>query len=319
MYIEQGLIKENKFWKYLVGSVIVLAAAFVGQIPWTIAVLVKTYTDSEPFPNGLELMKVLPSTLNLFLMLLSFAAALLVLIPVVRRLHGQRWMQLTTIRSRVDWQRIIFAFTIWAALIAVTVAIDALLSPQDYVWNFQLVPFLLLCLVAIPLIPIQTSLEEYLFRGYLMQGFGLLARNRWFPLLMTSLIFGVMHIANPEVQKIGPIVMVFYIGTGLLLGIATLMDDGLELALGFHAANNLIQALLVTSEWSAIRTDSVLKDVSDPSGMTDIVVPVLVIYPLILFIFSKRYRWSGWKEKLTGKIVENGSIVQETNAGKSDL
>jgi hypothetical protein len=32
---------------------------------------------------------------------------------------------------------------------------------------------------------------------------------------------------------------VYYIGTGLFLGI-TLMDEGMELALGFHAANNLV-------------------------------------------------------------------------------
>jgi hypothetical protein len=32
---------------------------------------------------------------------------------------------------------------------------------------------------------------------------------------------------------------VYYIGTGLFLGILTLMDEGMELALGFHA-NNLV-------------------------------------------------------------------------------
>ena len=33
--------------------------------------------------------------------------------------------------------------------------------------------------------------------------------------------------------------MIYYIGTGFLFGIMTLMDEGTELALGFHAANNL--------------------------------------------------------------------------------
>ena len=82
-----------------------------------------------------------------------------------------------------------------------------------------------------------------------MQGFGNLARNKWFPLVMTSLVFGLMHIFNPEVSKMGYIVLVYYIGTGLFLGLMTLMDEGLELALGFHAANNLIGALLVTTDW----------------------------------------------------------------------
>jgi membrane protease YdiL (CAAX protease family) len=48
-----------------------------------------------------------------------------------------------------------------------------------------------------------------------MQGFANLARDKWFPLLMTSVIFGGMHIFNPEVSKIGYIILVYYIGTGL--------------------------------------------------------------------------------------------------------
>ena len=135
-----------------------------------------------------------------------------------------------------------------------------------------------------------------------MQGFAILAKNKWFPLLMTSLIFGLMHIANPEVEKMGYIIMVYYIGTGLFLGILTLMDDGMELSLGFHAANNLIGALLVTSDYSAFQTHSIFKDISEPTAGYDVIAPVVIIFPILLFIFSKKYNWTGWKEKLTGKI-----------------
>ena len=168
--------------------------------------------------------------------------------------------------------------------------------------NFKPVPFAILVLIGIVLIPIQTSSEEYIFRGYLMQGFANLAKNKWFPLLMTSVIFGGMHWFNPEVAKIGPIILVYYIGTGLFLGMITLMDEGMELALGFHAANNLVGALLVTSDWSAFQTHSVFKDISDPSAGLDVIVPVVFIYPILLFIFSRKYNWKNWKEKLTGKI-----------------
>ena len=111
-----------------------------------------------------------------------------------------------------------------------------------------------------------------------------------------------MHIANPEVDKMGMIIMFYYIGTGLFLGILTLMDEGLELALGFHAANNLVGALLVTSDWSAFQTYSILKDVSVPSGNFQIFIPILIIFPILLYIFSKKYKWSNWNEKLFGNI-----------------
>jgi membrane protease YdiL (CAAX protease family) len=157
------------------------------------------------------------------------------------------------------------------------------------------------------MIPLQTSAEEFIFRGYLMQGFGLLVKNKWIPLLTTSVIFGCLHFFNPEVAKMGNIVMVYYIGTGLFLGILTLMDEGTELALGFHAANNLTTALLVTSEWSALQTHSILKDISNPSAGFEIVLPVFIVFPLLLLVFAKKYGWTDWKEKLTGKIIVSKS------------
>ena len=125
---------------------------------------------------------------------------------------------------------------------------------------------------------------------------------RPFIIVFPSFLFGIMHIANPEVDKMGLIIMFYYIGTGLFLGILTLMDEGLELALGFHAANNLVGALLVTSDWSAFQTHSILKDVSVPSANFQIFIPILVIFPFLLYIFSKKYKWNNWKEKLFGII-----------------
>jgi membrane protease YdiL (CAAX protease family) len=51
-------------------------------------------------------------------------------------------------------------------------------SPEDYVYNFNLVPFLKLAIVAILLIPLQTSFEEYLFRAYMMQGLGAFFKSK---------------------------------------------------------------------------------------------------------------------------------------------
>ena len=115
--------------------------------------------------------------------------------------------------------------------------------------------------------------------------------------------FGLLHLGNPEVGKLGYGIMIFYIGTGFFLGIMTLMDEGLELALGFHAANNLITALLVTADWTAFQTNSVYRDISEPSLSWDAFLPVFVIFPIILFIMSKKYNWTNWKQRLTGKVL----------------
>jgi hypothetical protein len=156
-------------------------------------------------------------------------------------------------------------------------------------------------------VPLQTSFEEYLFRGYLMQGIGVLCKNKWVPLVITSVLFGLLHIANPEIDKLGYILLVHYIGTGFFLGIITLMDEGLELALGFHAANNLFTALLVTADWTAFQTNSVLIDISDPADIesSEIFFSVLIVYPILIFIFAKVYKWTNWKDKLTGSVTKN--------------
>src|SRR5690606_36894943 len=234
------------FWRYLVGSLIVFAAALIGQMPLTVVDIAKDFGEGGSLMNINEqtMYSLLDSNLFLFLMLLSFVFAFYGLILAVKYLHKQTLLSITTARPKVDWKRIFFAFFLWGILSSSMVVLDYYMSPEDYVFNLEWERFIILAVIAIALIPIQTSVEEYVFRGYLMQGCRILAKNRWFPLMMTSLIFGLLHIANPEVGKLGYGIMIYYIGTGLFLGILTLMDDGLELAIGFHAANNLFTALL---------------------------------------------------------------------------
>ena len=303
MFLENGFLPHNKFWKYLVGSAIIIFASTLGQIPWLIAVFIKSLKTGKSFPlTESAMMTFLNQNTTLFLLLFSFVVAFFAIILVVKYLHKQTLLSVTTSRKKVDLKRIVFSFSLWGIFTAGSTVAMYYSNPSDFVYNFKPIPFLILAIIGILLIPIQTSTEEYVFRGYLMQGFANLAKNRWFPLVMTSVIFGSMHIMNPEVEKMGYIILVYYIGTGFFLGIITLMDEGMELALGFHAANNLVTALLVTSDWSAFQTNSVFKDVSSPSTGFEILIPVFIIFPILLFIFSKKYNWSNWKEKLTGNI-----------------
>ena len=309
MYIKQVFKVENNWWLYLIGIIIVGVSTVIGSIPHTIALFSVAFSENVDMSSIQEdpyaLMSLIDSNLNLFLMLLSFAIGLLALLFVVKFIHKQTINSLTTSRKKIDWRRFWFSFILWGFVTVIFIVIEFLSSPENYVLNFDLIPFLVLLSIAVIMVPLQTSFEEYLFRGYLMQGLGVLSKSRWVPLFITSIAFGLLHIANPEIEKIGYILLIHYIGTGFLLGIMTLMDEGLELALGFHAANNLIASLLLTADWTAFQTNSILKDVSDPSmGNLEIIFPVFVIYPIILFVLSKKYNWTNWQKKLFG-IVKN--------------
>ncbi|WP_282143959.1 CPBP family intramembrane glutamic endopeptidase [Cellulophaga baltica] len=319
MYIEQAYKGLKDSWRYVLGFIIVLIGwQILGMVPLLIAMAVHAVNGGGMVATIPQMAEAFGNNMFVFLMLISFAIGLLVLFLVVLFLHRQSITALTTSRAKIDWKRIFFAFTFWAVITILITGVDIYMSPDNYVWNFDVNKFLILAVIAICLVPLQTSFEEYLFRGYLMQSLGIFTKNRWIPLVVTSTIFGLMHIFNPEVQELGYGIMVYYIGTGFFLGILALMDEGLELSLGFHAANNLVTALLVTADWTAFQTDSMYRDVSEPALGWDVFIPVIVIYPALLFIFSKVYNWTNWKEKLTGSVLtEEAFLAQENNEFES--
>lgn len=293
MYIEQVQGKNFNWFLYLP-----IPLLFIG-------IMILNFI----FSAGVDVNQVMQKTIDQYgrnltfvILIVPLSIACLILLFWVKFIHNQSIRSLTTARKKVDWARVFFSFSVWGGFTLVSTLLMYYLAPENFTLNFDLSNFLIFLVLAVLLIPLQTSFEEYLFRGYLMQGIGVVTKSRLVPLLITSVFFGLMHIANPEVGKLGLIIMVYYIGTGFFLGIITLMDDGLELALGFHAANNLIGALLVTADWTAFQTYSIFKDISEPSAGFDVLFPVLVIFPILLIIFGKKYGWTNWKEKLTGTV-----------------
>lgn len=315
MYIEQAYKGLSDSWRYCIGIFGVLVVwQLLAAIPLVGVLALKEGGMSALMRGDLgEMSKVLGSNTFLFLMLLTFAIALVAIFMFVKFLHKQSITALTTSRKTVDWNRILFSFLLWTVISVIFIVLDIYLTPEDYAFNFNLVPFLTLAVVAILMIPLQTSMEEYFMRGYMMQGLGVVTKTRWFPLVFTSLLFGLLHIANPEVEKLGYGILIFYIGTGFFLGIITLMDEGLELALGFHAANNLTAALLVTADWTAFQTDSLYRDISEPVLGWDVLVPVLVVFPILIYLFSRKYGWTNWQDKLTGKVLTEKEFLATQN------
>ena len=278
MFINQVSGYKNPFWMYLLGCFIIFIFTLIGQLPLTFFITKERISSAIGDP--MLALRNLDKNLQLLLLLIPFAVGFLGLWFVVKKLHQRSLLSITTVRDKIDWRRSKYAFLIWASVISILVVGDYILNPDSYEWNFDLQRFTILFLIAILLVPIQTSLEEFIFRGYLMQGFATLFKNTWGPLLMTSIIFGCLHLFNPEVEKLGYGILIYYIGTGIFLGIMTLMDDGIELALGFHAANNLITALLVTSNWTAFQTESILIDIFQDGK---VVSTILFINTLDLF------------------------------------
>jgi len=304
-FIQQAYKGNNEWWTYILTIFILFVGwQFVGVIP-LIGTAYYYASDFEEFvmsANDNFTSLGIDSNLYLILIILTFLGGLISLFFGVKHIHKRKITTLITSRDSVDWSRIFFAFSLWAIIGILVISVGYYLAPEDYIWNFKPLPFFILVIISFLFLPIQTSMEELLFRGYLMQGFGTWFKKSFVALLLTSVIFGLLHGLNPEVEKLGWISMVYYIGTGLVLGIFTLMDEGTELALGFHAANNIVAAVLVTANWTVFKTEALLIDTSEPSVDWEMFVPVFVLYPLVLLIFSNKYGWTNWQKKLMGTV-----------------
>jgi membrane protease YdiL (CAAX protease family) len=132
-----------------------------------------------------------------------------------------------------------------------------LLFPEKYRLSLNWGDFVPSLVLGLLLIPLQTSFEELFFRGYLMQGIG--SWNLWAGVAITSVLFGLAHSFNDEVEAVGSlgIAMIYYIGVGLFFALLTIYDKTLELPLGIHAANNIYAFLFVGYPSSSVPTATI--------------------------------------------------------------
>lgn len=303
MFIQNALKVKNNIWRYALGIFIIFIFTQIGSIPFVVAIFNKVGIEGAANLDPAKMMTILEnSNLTFFYTLLTFFVGFIGFLIVIKYLHNQSFVSVTTSRKSIDYKRVLTSFSVISLILFFYTISSFYALPDEYIIQFNLNDFLILLLIAVIFIPIQTSLEEYVFRGYLMQGFGVLAKNKWVPLFLTSFLFGMLHYYNPEIMKLGSILLVHYIATGLFLGIITLMDEGMELALGFHAGNNLIIALMVTSDWTVFQTSSIFKYIGEPNAIYMSLFSTIIIYPLLLFYFSKKYNWTDWKDKLIGNI-----------------
>lgn len=307
MFIEKAKNIKNNWWRYfLVGPLIIFTFwQIIGAIPLGVGFALNADFENLEMDGSNDMMamfSVFPSkNIGLALFLLTFAFGCLGLYLTIKFIHNQSIKSLTTSRDKIDYSRIFYSFFLVVGITVLFMPIDLFLSPDEYELTFNLNQFLILVIICLTLLPLQTSFEEYLIRGYLLQGIGITTKSRFLAFTIPSILFGLLHFANPEIDKLGNAFIFAYIFMGFFLGLITMMDEGLELALGWHYANNLMAALFITADWSVLQTDSIYKYIGEPE-ITSQILPALVIFPILIYHFSVKYKWSGWKEKLFGKV-----------------
>lgn len=242
-------------------AVIIIVANTIGSIPLLLSLYSKSVTDPAVFsryaasPNDFSIIG-LGTNAGFIIMMVPFISGLIAFILLVKPLNDRTFRMTINGTAKIRWNRFFISAAVWTILSALYFFIYLKLDPANFVLNNRAAGSLIvITVISVLLIPFQAALEEILFRGYLMQGFAALVKNRWFPVVMTSILFGLLHSFNPEVKEFGFFTMMpQYIAFGLIFGIITIIDDGIEAAMGAHAANNIFLCIMVTSESSALQT-----------------------------------------------------------------
>ena len=310
-YIEQAYKGKNNWWRYALSLIMVLIGwQFIGIMPLFFVAFNKSDNYAELMESSVNAFSDLgiDSNLYLFVILLMFVFGLASLLFSVKNIHLRSITSLITSSIKISWKKVFYGFLFWFLISVAFLILDYFMNPDHYVYNFKPLPFAILVLVSLVFIPLQSSFEELLFRGYFMQGLGIWFKNAAVPLIVTSVVFGLMHGFNPEIDKFGPLILIYYIGTGFLFGIITLMDEGTELALGMHAANNIVASVFVTANWAAVQTEALFIDISEPTIGVQMFLPVFIVYPLVILFLSRKFGWSNWRQRLLGKVIQSSEL-----------
>ena len=232
------------------------------------------------------------SPIAYMLMLLTFPAALAGLYLGWKIVHKLPLTALHTSFARFRWARAAQAFIImWIVLGAFGFVMSRFTdNPPQYV--FDAARFLPYAILSLLLLPIQSATEEIVVRGYMNKGLIHWFGNKWVAFVLTSGLFMALHLANPEAQAGAdagnlPIVMSGYFFFGFAACLMVLIDDGLESAIGVHAANNTFAAIFVNYENSVLPTPSIWQIKAEPTGDAISTIILLTIVLGILYVTRK--------------------------------
>ncbi len=263
---------KNEWWRYVAGVVFIFICWMGGQVIIAVPLVLR-----EPDPARADL-------LLLALLLLGFAPGLVAVALVVRFLHGRPFRTLITPYERVGWKRVAAGFVGWFVIAAASGLIEAVLHPGRYQPNPEPLTVLPFLVVAALLIPVQAGTEELIYRGYLLQGMGLLFRHPVVLSVLNGSLFALPHATNPEVTAGFVKVMLVYLLAGCFWAFITLRSGTLELALGAHVANNFFTAVVANFQETAIPSRSffTITEIDANYQLVSLIIGTVVFYLVLV-------------------------------------
>jgi membrane protease YdiL (CAAX protease family) len=239
-YLELAARGRNAWWRYLAAPVVACLLAVLISL---VLVFALTLLHILP-PNIAEEIQqpkhVLPFFLGIGVVFGILAIGMMIAVAVVHRKKP------SDIMGQWRWDLFVWGFGGWLAIQAVLSLIDWVVAPRGFSISANR-DTASLAAAALVGILVQTFAEEFVFRGYVTQGF-LLACKKPVPAAIASgLLFGAVHIPNGIPQALNAVVF------GIVCALIVIRTGGIALTYGLHLANNYFGAVVVVSGSDAFK------------------------------------------------------------------
>ncbi|HEY9626973.1 MAG TPA: CPBP family intramembrane glutamic endopeptidase [Coleofasciculaceae cyanobacterium] len=304
-YVEAARWGKHRGWRYVLGLAIILFAwLVVGTVG---SAIVAFALDGQEGFAALRRgdLAALGSVGSFLLIMAGFPFFLAGIFLAVSLIHRRPLRTLITAREKISWTRVGHGFVAWfVAWFLVSGLGQYLFYPNTFSFNSDLATFALFVPLALVLTAIQTTTEELFFRGYIVQGASVIWANRVFLAIASAVLFTLPHLLNPEASAGGWLTVFFgyFVGTGLVWVVVSLVDGTTELAIGAHFANNIGGILVINMAGGAVTTPA-LFTVSEYHATLG-AISVLVIIPVFLAIAYKVFK----HDKASAPIFQSDRI-----------
>jgi len=288
-FLENASEGKNNWWRYLLTVILSLVGgSFVaGLVLGLFLVFLSVFASGgiSNIANFIESAMNSPFTL-VILVGISYSISFFLFYICLRFLQHKHLLKIINTVSGLRWKLLFKGLILWALILFILSLPDLIFNPGSYQITYNSGSFIILLIICLLVFPIQASFEEILFRGYLMQGFSLVSKKPWVPLLITSILFGCVHFFNGTnlYTDLSIVASTFIIG--MMLGVIALGDNGIETAMGVHIANNLYVALLYNSTDSGLPglPSMVTAQAADPfTGLPLLILAALLMIAILFW------------------------------------
>lgn len=183
---------------------------------------------------------------------------------------------------------LVYAVAVFFGIFLLTEVASYYLNLRTYRWNenFQWQWMLISVII---FVFVQVAFEELIFRSFLpaiFHRFGLTIKMSF---VLASIVFGLLHSNNPEVETYGTWFILLYILQGLFLSFLVYKTANLALSIGYHFANNFVSLFFVTNTSQVLKFPTFVVNES-PINLLEITLQLIIT--MVIFLIANRLIFS---------------------------